>query len=885
MVISESYTRKKIIDKLLKQAGWSSIRKYSKELNLKHGAICEYPTLNGPADYLLIDKGKPIAIVEAKKLSNNPRSALDQAKRYARGLDDSPYSFNDYKVPFIYSTNGKRIFFQDIRDRYNLPRQVSQFHSPLALWNIFDKNESNSLTWLKSESKTGYGLRPYQIEAIDAIEEAIINGKRQMMVAMATGTGKTRVAVTEVYRLLKSGYAKKILFLVDRRTLAAQAVGSFSVFEPEPALKFNSIYEVYTQKFRTKELKGDVKWDLKSIPESYLSKPDPNHAFVFVCTVQLMQILLFGQNPDQNSLTGDEEKEVDASKIHIPIDAFDVIIADECHRGYTSKEQSKWREVIEYFDAIKIGLTATPAPHTKAFFKEIVYRYGIDRAIREGWLVDYDIIEIKSKIRSDGMFLKPGENVGLIDVYTGEKEYDVLEDERAFDSSSLEKDVTSIDSNEKILDEVVEHLLNQEKELGRFPKTLIFAVNDLKNVSHCDRIVDILSRKLNRGDDFVKKITSGETVDNPLGLFRKFRNRKEPAIAVTVYYLSTGVDIPQLENIVFLKPVKSRILFEQMLGRGTRRCEDISKTHFSIYDAVSVLDYFRNASDFVSAPPEKTYRKTRKVIEDLYGNKDVEYNLKVLIKRLHRIDKNITTDGREAFSKFVENGDIGKFASELSTIYHSNRGALFEILNNKEFLYLLENYPRSKIFVEALDQEDIVTSDQYFHSQDGRVLKPSEYLAEFEAYIKTNPDQIEAIEILLNRPEHFDTSTLNELREKLSQNVFKFTEENLRKAYQVELSDIITIIHHAIDAERPINTAEDRVNYAMNRLYQKHDFSEDQKEWLKLIQLHLVENLILDQSDFNMIPFSRKGGWVIANKVFQGNLPILIAEVNRVMLE
>src|SRR5437867_4562919 len=271
-------------------------------------------------------------------------------------------------------------------------------------------------------------LRLYQADANAAVEKAIADRKRQMLVAMATGTGKTFTTVNQVYRLMKSGVAQRILFLVDRPALAAQAVRAFAAFEPEPGLKFDKIYEVYSQRFQREDFDENEKFDPKVLPRHYLENPQPGLAFAYVCTIQRMAINLFGRQAVFAST--DETIDDDAEEIKIPIHAFDLIIADECHRGYTSAELSVWRNTLDHFDAIKVGLTATPAAHTKAYFNDVVYRYEYERAVREGYLVDYDAVTIKSDVRINGVFLKAGEQVGAIDPETGSETLDLLEDER-----------------------------------------------------------------------------------------------------------------------------------------------------------------------------------------------------------------------------------------------------------------------------------------------------------------------------------------------------------------------------------------------------------------------------------------------------------------------
>jgi len=463
-------------------------------------------------------------------------------------------------------------------------------------------------------------LRGYQREANAAIEKSLTDRKQQMLVAMATGTGKTFTMVNEVYRLMKAGVAQRILFLVDRRALAAQAVLAFASHEPEPGLKFDKIYEVYSQRFQHGDFDENQKFDPRILPSSYLTDPQPSHAFVYVSTIQRMTINLFGR--DAIFAAGDEELEEDADKLPIPIHAFDVIIADECHRGYTSSEAATWRQTLDHFDAVKIGLTATPAAHTTAYFKDIVYRYEYERAVREGHLVDYDVIAVKSNVRMNGIFLKEGEQVEIVNPESGAKQLDLLEDERQFDSTKVEREITSPDSNRKILKELKKWALEHEEHHGRFPKTLIFAANDLSHTSHADQLVDIARDVFGRGDSFVEKITG--RVDRPLQHIREFRNRQMPGIVVTVDLLSTGVDIPDLEGIVFLRPVKSRILFEQMLGRGTRKGEHfLDKSHFVVFDCFdgTLLEYFKKATAITAEPPQTESRTIVEIIEYIWNNK------------------------------------------------------------------------------------------------------------------------------------------------------------------------------------------------------------------------------------------------------------------------
>jgi type I restriction enzyme, R subunit len=539
-------TRKRRIDPKLTASGWK-LAKFDRNRSLEsydRYAIEEYETNNGPADYALCVGGKILGIVEAKKVTLGPQNVLTQAERYSRGCESNPLNYNGFRVPFLYSTNGEIIWHHDIRYPLSRSRQMTGFHTPEALLEMLQRDFDTSCRTLQELPNFHERLRPYQIEANVAIERAIANRKREMLVAMATGTGKTFTMANEIYRLMKSGVAKRILFLVDRRALAAHAVRTFAIFEAEPNQKFDNIYEVYSQRFRKEDFDESEKYDPKVLPTSYLTNPKAKDAFAYVCTIQRMTINLFGRAGMFG--TGDDEAEDDdVDQVNIPIHAFDLIVADECHRGYTAAEISTWRAALDHFDAVKIGLTATPASHTTSYFKEVVYRYDYERAVREGFLVDYDVVTIKSDVRMNGIFLNEGAQVGIVDPKTGLEQLDLLEDERQFEATEVEEKITAPESNKKILEEIQKYTVEHEREYGRFPKILIFAVNDLPHTSHADQLVGLARDIFGQGDAFMQKITG--TVDRPLQRIREFRNRDLPGIVVTVDMLSTGVDIPDLE--------------------------------------------------------------------------------------------------------------------------------------------------------------------------------------------------------------------------------------------------------------------------------------------------------------------------------------------------
>jgi len=884
---SEWATRKTLIDKRLRAAGWR-ITPFDPSKTLdgwNHCAVEEFQTTTGPADYALVQGGRVVGVVEAKKLTLGPQNVLVQAERYSSGVVQDGFSWGSFGVPLLYSTNGEVIWHEDVRDDQYRSRQLAGFHTPAALAEFLSRDASAACARVLALPQGNARLRDYQADASRAIEEALAERKRQMLVAMATGTGKTFTLVNEIYRLMKTGVARRILFLVDRRALAAQAVRAFSSFDAEQGLKFDQVYELYSQRFQKEDF--EEKFDPKVLPKTYLTEPKTGSAFVYVSTIQRMTINLFGRNAIFG--LGDEAIDDDAEQLDIPIHAFDLIIADECHRGYTSSEVAMWRKTLDHFDAVKIGLTATPAKHTTAYFKDVVFRYEYERAVKEGYLVDYDVVTIKSNVRINGVFLKEGEQVEVVNTESGAQQMDVLEDERAFDTTALEREITAPESNKKILEEVYKHAQEHEQQTGRFPKILIFAANDLPHTSHADQLVNLARDIFGRGDAFVQKITGSPTVDRPLQRIREFRNRPNPGVVVTVDMLSTGVDIPDLEFIVFLRPVKSRILFEQMLGRGTRKGERYpDKSHFVVFDCFdgTLLAYFKNAtgiSEEDPAPPTKTISE---IIDAVWSNRDRAYNTRCLVKRLQRIEKEMSGEARAAFSNYIPDGDMGRFAKGLEAQLQKDFTGTMGLLRDPAFQDLLVHYQRrERVFLVAHQVEDEVSSSWLVRGANGKEYKPDDYLVAFAAYVKDHQQDIDGIRILLDRPQEWNPNVLQDLRDKLASAPPRFTVDTLQRAhattYKKALVDLISMVKHAANEQHPLYSAPERVENAMMMLKAKHSFGAEELQWLERIRTHLQENLSIDREDFDNQPvFARYGGWSRANKAFKDRLAALLKEVN-----
>ena len=886
----EKKTRRELIKPLLKKAGWAIINEGGPIPSKGNFAVEEYPTKSGPVDYAFIIDNDIIGIVEAKKESESVYGVLTQAKRYARDVEGK-YNFSIYKVPFIYSSNGKETYFEDLREEQSRSRKVSAFHKPEALLDHMSKNVANTNKWLINNKLNEnyicdkgcnpYALRYYQIEAVDAIEKALQKRKEKMFLGMATGTGKTVTALALLYRMLKSKRFKRILFLVDRVELANQALAALASFEPEPGQKFDKIYEVFASRIPQGKEWESLKITTKKMPEEKIKNPRENDAHIFVSTIQGMYRLLTGQKEPEKEIEADLDYEKDINEIKynekIPIHAFDLIISDECHRSI----YNKWRLVLDYFDAVQVGLTATPALHTNAYFEgNFVYNYPLEKAVQEGYLVDYDVVHIDTKITMEGLKLKKGTQIKVIDNKTKDAFYAKLPDEFIAEPKSLEKRITAIDRNRKIVKEFAKVF----REQGQNKKTLFFAVND----RHADRITKLLREEFSEnGDSFIEKITY--KTDKAPDMIKAFRNRNLPMIAVTVDMITTGVDIPKIENIVFVRPVNSRILFEQMMGRGTRKCDEIYKTHFVVFDTLKLLEFMKNnkLSEFIE-PPQSQTLPIREVIDYVDKGFNREQHINIIVRKLQRIAKNVSEEGREQFAQFIPNSNITKFASELKENLQNNFTKTFSLFKNEVFLDLLENYPRKKryFYEDEITQDKVLSVRESLTTIDGKEIKPADYLKEFEEFVIKNEEKIDALRVLLDRPQDFDIKDLEKLKNELRKHPYMFEERRLRKAAHNNVADIIAFVNMAV-RHVPLASPEQRVEIAFHKIINSKiwQFTEKQIKWLELIKKHVLRNLIIREEDFNeQHALSRKGTFEDWNSIFNNKLPALIKTINKEVL-
>lgn len=861
-MINEFETRK-IIDEQLRKVDWevdSNNLRYSKGTRPQRNrniAIAEYPTENGFADYVLFVGVKPVAVIEAKANYKDVSDVIDcQCKEYSRtlrGVDEFD-DFCGYKVPFTFATNGKTyckqletksgIWFLDLREPNNMPKALHGWISPMGIVELLERNILASNEKLKSlpldllRDEDGLNLRGYQIEAVQAVERAIISGQKNILVAMATGTGKTRTVLGMICRFLKAERFRRILFLVDRNSLGEQAQNVFSDVKLEDLLPLDKIYNV------------------GKLGENFFSK----ETRLQIATVQSMV---------KRVLYGD---------LSPGVTDFDLIIIDEAHRGYIldrelsddevffsdqSDYQSKYRSVIEYFDAVKIALTATPALHTTEIFGKPVFKYSYRQAVIDGFLVDYDSPhELKTKLTEDGIHYEKGENVIVYDPLTGEiTNSELLDDELNFEVDNFNRQVVNENFNRVVLKEIANYI--DPNGLG---KTLIFAVDD----KHADLVVQILKEIYTAqgvSNDAITKITGSigdrERVNEAI---RHFKNERFPNIVVTVDLLTTGVDVPKIDTLVFMRRVKSRILFEQMLGRATRLCSDIGKTHFRIFDAVGVYDALEKFSEMkpVVANPSVTFTQLLDKLKVLDDDRTVRYVVNQIVVKLRRVK---TNDDSKRLVDAIKN---------LST----NDAKELLLKHENFFRSLQEKISHGRKFVIS-EHEDFLTAHEIGY---GEGKCPQDYLDEFAKFIATNRNEIAALNIVCTRPKDLTRADLKKLLLALSEK--NFTEAQLNGAISqlsnVEITaDIISLIRRYALGAKLINHA-DKISNAIRRLKAAHDFSDAELKWLDRIEKYLLNETLIDVASFNEAntAFKQSGGFDRINKVFEGRLANILDELN-----
>ncbi|MBK8945452.1 MAG: DEAD/DEAH box helicase family protein [Ignavibacteriae bacterium] len=902
------------IDDLLTKAGWK-IQDVN-HLNLGESlgvAIREYPTNSGPADYILFVERKAVGVIEAKSEGTTLSGVSEQTYKYAANFK-SEIPHVKLPLPFLYESTGTETLFRDLRDPESRSRRVFAFHRPETLleW-------SNQPETLRSRVKQFPKLQldrlwKPQFEAINNLEESLKQNRPRALIQMATGSGKTFTSISFIYRLIKFAGAKRILFLVDRNNLGRQTKSEFTQFvAPDDGRKFTELYNVQHLTSNTIDPVNRVVITTIQRLFSMLKgedqfEPDSEESSMFDITPTAKQPIEVKYNPK------------------IPIETFDFIVTDECHRSI----YNLWRQALEYFDAFLIGLTATPSKQTIGFFnRNLVQEYTHERAVADNVNVDFEVYKIQTKISTEGSKIDSGFFIDKRDKLTRKVISEKLDEEFQYANNQLDRSVVAIDQIRTIIRTFRDRLFT-EIFPGRthVPKTLIFAKDD----SHAEDIVNIVREEFGKGNDFCKKITYRTTGDKPEDLIANFRNSYNPRIAVTVDMISTGTDIKPIECVFFMRDVKSPIYFEQMKGRGTRviNSADLQsvtpdakyKTHFVIVDAVGVTESEKVA-------PTTTLEKNRtipfdKLLKDVAVGIRTPDILSSLASRLTRLDKIIDKDQKEELKKLSENKPLSIISNgllsaidpdiqietakkefnteeptdqQIKEVTKKLTDEACKVFDNPKFRDKLSETKRlSEQIIDVVSLDEVLTAEFDEKSKE----KAKSVIDTWKKFIDENKDEITALQIIFNTPygkRHLTYEQIKQLSLAIEKPPYNLRQEVVWKAYEqldkskvkgtplTILTNIISLLRFTIgEAEELIpfnNIVEQKfANWISEQEQKGRIFSIDQIEWLTMIKNHIATSLEISKEDFDSVPFYEKGGLMKVYNLFGEELNTLLEELN-----
>ena len=911
------------IDQKLELSGW--VIQDTKQLNLGAGvgvAVREYPTDTGPADYVLFINRIAVGVIEAKKdaAGENLTVVEEQTVRYATAnlkwrKDNSP-------LRFLFEATGQIIRFTDNADPAPRSREIFYFFKPETLVNWLTQPETLRRRLADHmPALIERNLRDCQISAVTGLEKSLALNKPRALVHMATGAGKTFTAITSVYRLLKFGGAKRILFLVDTRNLGKQAHQEFMAYNPpDDGRKFTELYNV--QRLASPNI-------------------DP-HSQVCISTIQRMYSILSGEPIDESaedvSLNEVQQTKNQAKLVHynplVPIEAFDFIVIDECHRSI----YNLWKQVLDYFDASLIGLTATPDKRTFGFFNEnIVAEYNYEQSVADGVNVGYDVYTIETEITKKGSEVKAKEWVDHRDRQTRKKRWSETEEDTTYTSKELDRSVVNVSQIRQVIQAMKTAVETQIFPARReMPKTLIFAKTD----SHADDIIKIVREVYGQGNAFCKKVTyrSEEDADSILS---SFRNDYNPRIAVTVDMIATGTDVKPLEVLLFMRDVRSRGYYEQMKGRGVRSLDgdslkrvsnsaDGAKTRFVLIDAVGVEQSLKTES----RPLEK---KSTVALKDLLqgvamGSRDDDTVLS-LANRLVRLAKLLDEKAQARIQKVsggIPISGLGKglivaldpdaittmalataqakgitrsedtlLPEEIEAARAERVAAACAPFDKPELREEIENARRDREqIIDHINLDNVIFAG--FSEQAEAQAKAT--IDSFASYIAQHKDEITALSFFYQQPYKRRALTfemLEELSEHLCKPPLMLTTERLWSAYarvqagQVkgadrkrQLTDLVSLVRFALGLDTELKPFTDEVDKRFQAWIWRHNaqrgsaFSPEQTEWLRLMKDHIANSCQISRDDFDYAQLADMGGLQKAWGLFGKDLDTLMNEMN-----
>lgn len=911
------------IDQQLMACGW--VIQDWKQINLSLNvgvAVKEYPTAVGPADYVLFVHQKPVGIIEAKRAEEAQNMSTHEFQ--VEGYAQAKLKYLDHqRIDFLYLSTGALTRFVDARDPSPRFRKIFSFHRPemLAKWARRDRSLRAALA-NHFPPLDPAGLRDCQIEAIENLEASFTLNRPKALVQMATGSGKTFTAITAVYRLLKFAKAERILFLVDTKNLGEQAEGAFRQFQPQDD---NRLFP---------ELYG-----ITRLTSSYI----PEDSQVYISTIQRLYSILKGVELDENAEEENPNEQSFAAKsampvvysTKLPVEFFDFIIIDECHRSI----YNVWKQVLEYFDAFQIGLTATPDSRTFGYFDQnIVSDYGYEKAVVDGVLVPYNVYAIETQITKAGASIKMGEMVDKRERLTRKKFWEAVDEDVQYAGKQLDKDIVNPSTIRTILREVKGQLPamfpDRYDDSGRFevPKMLIFAKTD----SHAEDIIEIVREVFDECSDFCKKITY-QSKEDPKTILSKFRNAYYPRVAVTVDMIATGTDVRPLEVLLFMRDVKSRSYYEQMKGRGTRTCslEELratgtpfaryAKDHFVIIDAIGVEQSQKTDSRPLEKAPSVPLKE---VLQRIAVGDRSEEMLSTLANRLLRLDKQINAyekqtfaekargkgipevvrqllaahdpDVRESIESEVRAQHIGVSPQEVEGLVRQQQQALVEraveVFHNPDLREFIVDVRRKYDQIIDTLNLDTVTHSGWVKDQ---LAEAEQLVTDFKTWIAEHKDEITALQIFYDQPYRRREITFKMIKD-LSAYILRSKPalaplkvwqayeklENASGQPRNELIALVSLIRRVAGIDAALTPFDKTVdNNFADWVWKKQQgagikFSKEQMQWLYLMKDHIATSVHLDVEDLDYTPFDALGGRGKLSQLFGAAMETIIEELN-----
>lgn len=910
------------IDKQLTACGW--VIQSIKQINLNAGtgvAVKEYLTDVGPADYVLFIDGKPCGVIEAKREEEAHRINVheDQSEGYANAklkhLKNEP-------LPFVYISTGEVTRFTDFTDPKPRAREVFSFHRPETLRDWVKRDKSLRRRLLDLPALQTDGLRDCQINAITKLETSFKENRPRALIQMATGSGKTFTAITAIYRLLKYAKAKRVLFLVDTKNLGEQAEQEFMSFVPnDDNRKFTELYSV------------------QRLKSSYIATDSQ----VCISTIQRLYSILKGteleeeaeeENPNERKYQPKEIPPIEYDG-KMPIEFFDFIVIDECHRSI----YNLWKQVLEYYDAFEVGLTATPDKRTIGYFDQnLVSEYSHEMAVADGVNVGYEVFIIDTKVTQQGGTLWKGEYIEHRERLSRRKRMELQDEDEEYSKQQLDKDVVNPNQIRTIIRTFKEYLPTIFKDRydknGNFevPKTLIFAKTD----GHANDIIDIVRAEFAEENKFCKKITY-RTDEDPKSVLSQFRNDYHPRIAVTVDMIATGTDVKPLECLLFMRDVKSKNYFEQMKGRGTRTIDldslrkvtptaKFTKDHFVIVDAIGVTKSLKTDSRPLEKKPGVPLKELLQAIA--VGAREEEL-FTSLANRLTRLDKQITEKEKKQFAEKANGKSVSQVVKELLNAF--NPDVLEEIESTvrtemagaapveieakiKAQTETLQN-EAAKVFTGELNEYienvrkaheqkiDLSNPDEVIHVgwDKDNTDKANEIIANFSEWMQEHKDELIALQIFYTQPfrrRELTYSMIKEVLEKLQNDKPSLAPLNVWRAYEAleqcngspknELTAIVSLIRKVSGLDTTLTAYDKTVDknfqdWVFKKQAGATKFNEEQMQWLRMIKDYVVNSFHIDKDDFDLNPFNAQGGLGKMWQLFGNQTEEIINELNEAL--